>query len=141
MKPSRAYVWHDPEANFLEVIFETKEGTFEKTSHKRVRAKLDQEGHVLGFHVQGVSHIESEFRDVQLASEQTVRLRYNRESDTAEVMFDKSDVFEGGVNDGVNGLYDRSGNLVGFEVRKATSANGPPREVKLERRKAQELKG
>ncbi len=129
-------MWHDPEANFLEVIFETRDGAFEKTSHKRVRAKLDQEGNLLGFHVQGVSYIESDFRDVQLAPEQTVRLRYDKDSDTTEVMFDKSDVFEGGLSDGINGLYDKSGNLVGFAVRKATSTEGPPREVKLEQRKS-----
>jgi uncharacterized protein YuzE len=44
-------VWYDREGDFLEVMFKRKSGYFRQTSTDQVMVKVDQEGHVIGFHV------------------------------------------------------------------------------------------
>lgn len=41
-------VWYDREGDYLEVIFERKEGYFRETDNDAVMEKVDQEGHVIG---------------------------------------------------------------------------------------------
>jgi uncharacterized protein YuzE len=48
-------IWYDPEGDYLEVIFEQKEGYFRETSSDQVMEKVDAEGNVLGFSVLKVS--------------------------------------------------------------------------------------
>ena len=48
-------VWYDPEGDFLEVIFDQKEGYFRETQNDRVMEKVDQAGNILGFSVMNVS--------------------------------------------------------------------------------------
>lgn len=48
-------VWYDPEADFLEVMFERKDGSFRETPNDRVMEKVDKDGRVIGFHIQGLS--------------------------------------------------------------------------------------
>jgi len=48
-------VWYDREADFIEVIFEQKEGYFRRTSNDRVMEKVDKRGRVIGFHILNVS--------------------------------------------------------------------------------------
>ena len=51
-------VWYDPEGDYLEVIFESKEGYFRETADDRVMEKVDSEGNVLGFSILGVSALK-----------------------------------------------------------------------------------
>jgi len=44
-------VWYDREGDFLEVMFEQKEGYFRETAHDQVMEKVDKNGAILGFHV------------------------------------------------------------------------------------------
>ena len=51
-------LWFDAEGDYLEVIFEQKEGYFRETDDDRVMEKVDMEGNVLGFSVLGVSSLK-----------------------------------------------------------------------------------
>ena len=50
-------IWHDPEGDFLEVIWERKAGEFVETKDGRADIKLDDDGNILGFQIQAVSKI------------------------------------------------------------------------------------
>ena len=52
-------VWYDPEADYLEVIFEQKEGYFRETENDQVMEKVDSEGNILGFSVLKVSSVKT----------------------------------------------------------------------------------
>ena len=51
-------VWYDPEGDYLEVIFESKEGCFRETADDRVMEKVDSKGNLLGFSILGVSALK-----------------------------------------------------------------------------------
>jgi len=53
-------VWYDREGDYLEVLFEQKEGYFRETDNDAVMEKVDQEGHVIGFSILNVSQNSSE---------------------------------------------------------------------------------
>ena len=48
-------VWFDPEADYLDVQFREAPGFMRATAHDAVMERVDEEGHVLGFSVLGVS--------------------------------------------------------------------------------------
>ena len=48
-------VWFDPEADYLEVQFREAPGFMRATAHDAVMERVDEQGHVLGFSVLGVS--------------------------------------------------------------------------------------
>ncbi len=50
-------VWYDAEGDFLEVIFEDREGYFRATADDQVMEKVDRQGRPLGFHVLKVSSL------------------------------------------------------------------------------------
>lgn len=52
-------VWYDKEADFLEVLFEKKEGYFRETENDAVMEKVDKDGNVLGFSILKVSALGS----------------------------------------------------------------------------------
>ncbi len=52
-------VWFDQEADYLEVLFDTKEGYFEETDNDAVMRKIDQAGNVLGFSILMVSALKA----------------------------------------------------------------------------------
>jgi hypothetical protein len=56
-KKRRVAVWYDREGDFLEVIFEKKEGYFRETASAQVMEKVDKDGYVIGFHVLKVSRL------------------------------------------------------------------------------------
>jgi hypothetical protein len=56
-KKQHVAVWYDREGDFLEVMFEQKEGYFRETVHEQVMEKVDRDGSILGFHVLKVSHL------------------------------------------------------------------------------------
>jgi hypothetical protein len=48
-------IWFDHEADYLEVLFDQREGFFRETANDQVMEKIDSEGNLLGFSVQRVS--------------------------------------------------------------------------------------
>jgi uncharacterized protein YuzE len=59
-------MWFDPEADFLEVVFEQKAGYFRATANDQVMEKVDDEGNVLGFSVLRVSTLKNVPLEVEL---------------------------------------------------------------------------
>jgi len=53
-------VWFDPEADYLEVLFDRKEGYFRETESDAVMEKVDNDGHVLGFSILKVSSLSGQ---------------------------------------------------------------------------------
>lgn len=52
-------VWHDREADYLEVLFEKKEGYFRETENDAVMEKVDKDGNIVGFSILKVSTRQS----------------------------------------------------------------------------------
>lgn len=50
-------VWYDKEADYLEVLFDRKEGYFRETDNDAVMEKVDGEGNIIGFSILNVSAI------------------------------------------------------------------------------------
>ena len=48
-------VWYDREADFLEVLFDEREGYFQETENDAVMEKVDRDGNIVGFSVLNVS--------------------------------------------------------------------------------------
>ena len=59
-------IWYDQEGDYLEVMFEQKEGYFRETSSDQVMEKVDAEGNVLGFSVLKVSAVRKHPLEVTL---------------------------------------------------------------------------
>jgi len=59
-------VWYDKEGDFLEVMFERKEGFFRETSNESVLEKVDTEGNVIGFSITNVSKVSDTPLEVAL---------------------------------------------------------------------------
>jgi uncharacterized protein YuzE len=53
-------VWFDSEADFLEVQFSDVAGSMKETQHDGVMERVDEQGHVIGFSVLGVSRFTKE---------------------------------------------------------------------------------
>jgi hypothetical protein len=51
-------IWYDEEGDFLEVIFEKREGYYKETENDAVMEKVEKEGNVLGFSILKVSAIK-----------------------------------------------------------------------------------
>ena len=66
MEHKTVKVWYDPEGDYLEVIFDQKEGYFRETENDQVMEKIDQEGNVLGFSVLRVSSLKAKPLEVAL---------------------------------------------------------------------------
>ncbi len=48
-------VWYDKEADYLEVLFERREGYFRETDSDAVMEKVDRHGNIIGFSILKVS--------------------------------------------------------------------------------------
>jgi len=68
MEGKHVKVWYDAEGDYLEVIFDRKEGYFRETVNDRVMEKVDSEGNVIGFSALNVSAIKEHPIDVALGS-------------------------------------------------------------------------
>lgn len=53
-------IWYDKEGDYLEVIFEKKEGYFKETENDAVMEKIDSDGNVVGFSIQKISQLKGE---------------------------------------------------------------------------------
>jgi len=61
-------VWYDSEGDFLEVMFQQKEGYFRETKSDQVMEKVDMEGNVIGFSILKVSSLKEKILDIDLAN-------------------------------------------------------------------------
>ena len=59
-------VWFDPEGDYLEVIFDQREGFFRETESDQVMEKVDRDGNLLGFSVLKVSSLKARPLEVDL---------------------------------------------------------------------------
>lgn len=66
MAPKIVKVWYDPEGDFLEVVFDQREGYFRETESDQVMEKVDREGNILGFSVLKVSSLKARPLEVAL---------------------------------------------------------------------------
>ena len=55
MAKRKVKIWFDREADYLEVLFDDREGFFRETKNDQVMEKVDAQGNVLGFSVLKVS--------------------------------------------------------------------------------------
>jgi uncharacterized protein YuzE len=53
-------IWYDKEGDYLEVIFDIKEGYFIETENDAIMEKVDKEGNIIGFSILKVSALKSE---------------------------------------------------------------------------------
>jgi len=53
-------VWFDSEGDFLEVLFDKREGFFRETTHDAVMEKVDLQGNVIGFSILKVSALKEQ---------------------------------------------------------------------------------
>lgn len=51
-------IWFDKEGDYLEVLFENKEGYFKETDNDAIMKKVDAEGSVIGFSILNVSALD-----------------------------------------------------------------------------------
>jgi len=68
MERKHVKVWYDAEGDYLEVMFERREGYFRETANDQVMEKVDAEGNVIGFAVHKVSALKEHPIDVALGS-------------------------------------------------------------------------
>lgn len=52
-------VYFDKEADYLEILFEIKEGFFQETENDSVMKKIDLNGNVIGFSIQNISKLQN----------------------------------------------------------------------------------
>ena len=60
-------VWYDPEADYLEVTLHDRAGVYRETALDQVMAKVDADGHVIGFSILKVSTLKGEPLELSLA--------------------------------------------------------------------------
>jgi len=61
-------IWYDKEADYLEVLFERKEGYFTRTDNDAVMEKVDKEGNLIGFSILKFSSVKKSPLEIQLSS-------------------------------------------------------------------------
>ncbi|HBY94140.1 MAG: DUF2283 domain-containing protein [Candidatus Methylomirabilota bacterium] len=66
MVKDKVKIWYDPEADYLEVIFDQKPGYFRETGSDQVMEKVDDQGNILGFSVLKVSALKKAPLEVAL---------------------------------------------------------------------------
>ena len=66
MASRKVKIWFDREGDFLEVMFEEREGFFRETANDQVMQKVDVDGNVIGFSITGVSLLAPEPLEIAL---------------------------------------------------------------------------
>ncbi|MDX1960000.1 MAG: DUF2283 domain-containing protein [Leptospiraceae bacterium] len=51
-------IYFDKEADYLEILFEIKEGYFQETENESVMKKIDSNGNLIGFSIQNISKLD-----------------------------------------------------------------------------------
>ena len=68
MERKHIKVWYDAEGDYLEVMFDRREGYFRETANDQVMEKIDADGNVIGFSVLKVSALKEHPIDIALGS-------------------------------------------------------------------------
>ena len=50
-------IYFDKEADYIEILFEIKEGIFQETENDSVMKKVDLNGNIIGFSIQNISKL------------------------------------------------------------------------------------
>ena len=50
-------IYFDKEADYIEILFEIKEGQFQETENESVMKKVDLNGNLIGFSIQNISKL------------------------------------------------------------------------------------
>lgn len=58
-KTRKVKVYFDKEADYIEILFEIKEGFFMETDNDFIMKKVDNDGNVIGFSIQNLSNLET----------------------------------------------------------------------------------
>ena len=66
MAEKKLKIWYDREGDYLEVIFDQREGYFRETENDQVMEKVDTKGNILGFSVLKVSALQKAPLEVAL---------------------------------------------------------------------------
>lgn len=66
MAAKKLKIWYDREADYLEVLFDQREGYFRETDNDQVMEKVDANGNVLGFSILKVSALRKAPLEVTL---------------------------------------------------------------------------
>jgi uncharacterized protein YuzE len=53
-------IWYDKEGDYLEVLFDRREGYFVETENDAIMEKVDKEGNVIGFSILKVSALKDQ---------------------------------------------------------------------------------
>ena len=53
-------IWYDEEGDYLEVLFERKQGYFKETFNDAVMKKVDDDGNIIGFSILKVSALRGQ---------------------------------------------------------------------------------
>ena len=61
-------IWYDNEGDYLEVIFERKEGYFRETENDAIMEKVDKDGNIIGFSILKFSAIKEKPISISLPS-------------------------------------------------------------------------
>lgn len=59
-------IWYDAEGDYLEVVFDQREGYFRETESDQVMEKVDRDGNILGFSLLKVSSLKAHPLEVAL---------------------------------------------------------------------------
>jgi uncharacterized protein YuzE len=66
MAERKIKIWYDREGDYLEVIFDQREGYFRETANDQVIQKVDAQGNILGFSILKVSALSKAPLEVAL---------------------------------------------------------------------------
>jgi len=66
MSKRNVKMWFEPEADFLEVVFDQKPGYFRPTENDQVMERVDEDGNMIGFSVLRVSTLKKAPLEVAL---------------------------------------------------------------------------
>jgi hypothetical protein len=66
MAERKVRIWYDREGDYLEVIFDQREGFFRETESNQVMEKVDAQGKILGFSILKVSALRTAPLEVAL---------------------------------------------------------------------------
>jgi uncharacterized protein YuzE len=50
-------IYFDKEADYIEILFEIKEGIFQETENDSIMKKVDLNGNIIGFSIQNISKL------------------------------------------------------------------------------------
>lgn len=52
-------IWYDKESDYLEILFERKDGYFKETDNEAIMEKVDKKGNIIGFSILKFSELKN----------------------------------------------------------------------------------